>query len=354
MDTTTLVKEMTVSTEQLSPEHIVKIGMGFWASKTVLAAVNLEVFTKLAQRPRSAIEIKDHLGLHNRAYLDFLDALVALGFLERTGLGIDAVYSNTPETDFFLDKNKLSYLGGMLEMSNNRLYRFWDNLEEGLKTGKPQNELKDSNSENQFYDFYSNAESLAEFQKAMSGLQMGAFITLANEFEFSNYSTFCDVGGGNGSLCIQIALNNQNMVCTNFDLPPVEELAKSNINNFDLSSRVKVISGDFFKDELPKSDVIAMGNILHDWSEEEKLLLIKKAYDALPNGGAFICIENIIDNNRNKNILGLLMSLNMLIETKGGFDFTFNDFDNWAYQTGFTKTEWMNLAGPTSAAIAFK
>ena len=354
MDTTTLVKEPAVNTEQINPEHILKIGMGFWASKTVLTAVNLKVFTLLAQEPQSAAEIKNHLGLHNRAYLDFLDALVALGFLERNGLGSEAVYSNTPETDFFLDENKLSYLGGMLEMSDSRLYRFWDNLEEGLKTGKPQNELKDSNSENQFYDIYSNAESLAEFQKAMSGLQMGAFIALAKKFDFSNYSTFCDIGGGNGSLCLQIALNNQNMVCTNFDLPAVEKLAKTNIENFNLSSRVKVVSGDFFKDELPKSDVIVMGNILHDWNEEEKLLLIKKAYDALPKGGAFICIENIIDNNRSKNALGLLMSLNMLIETKGGFDFTFNDFDHWAYQTGFTKTDWMNLAGPTSAAIAFK
>ena len=354
MDTTTLVKETAVNTQQLSPEHILKIGMGFWASKTVLAAVNLEVFTLLADGPKSAVEIKDHLGLHNRGYIDFLDALVALGFLERTGLGIDAIYTNTPETDFFLDKNKLSYLGGMLEMSNNRLYRYWDNLEEGLKTGKPQNELKNSNSENQFYDIYANKESLAEFQNAMSGLQMGAFITLAKKFDFSNYSTFCDVGGGNGSLCIQIALNNQNMICTNFDLSAVEELAKTNIRSFNLSSRVKVVSGDFFKDELPESDIIVMGNILHDWNEEEKLLLMKKAYDALPDGGAFICIENIIDNDRNKNVLGLLMSLNMLIETKGGFDFTFNDFDLWAHRTGFTKTDWMNLAGPTSAAIAFK
>ena len=354
MDVAELVKEPSARTKQLNPEHILKVGMGFWASKTVLAAVNLKVFTLLAQQPQSASEIKNYLGLHDRAYLDFLDALVALGFLERSGLGSDAIYSNTPESDFFLDSNKPSYLGGMLEMSNNRLYRFWDSLEEGLKSGKPQNESKDSNSENQFYDIYSDAGSLAEFQQAMSGLQMGAFIALAKKFDFSDYSTFCDVGGGNGSLCIQVALNNQNMVCTNFELPAVEEYAKSNIENFNLSSRIKVTSGDFFKDELPKSDVIVMGNVLHDWGEEEKLLLIKKAYDALPKGGAFICIENIIDNNRNKNAMGLLMSLNMLIETKNGFDFTFNDFDAWVHQTGFTATEWMNLAGPTSAAIAFK
>ena len=137
-------------------------------------------------------------------------------------------------------------------------------------------------------------------------------------------------------------------------MPQVQPIAKANINKFGLSDRITTKAGDFFKDALPKADVVVMGNILHDWNEEEKLALIKKAYDALPAGGAFVCIENIIDNERNKNVFGLLMSLNMLIETKGGFDFTFNDFNGWATKTGFKKTELIPLVGPTSAAIAYK
>jgi hypothetical protein len=144
------------------------------------------------------------------------------------------------------------------------------------------------------------------------------------------------------------------MSCTVFDLPSVKPLAEEYVKQHNLSNQVDIVPGDFFIDPIPQSDVIVMGNILHDWTEKEKLQLIKKAYDSLPQGGAFVCIENIIDNDRRKNAFGLMMSLNMLIETQGGFDFTFNDFDSWAHQTGFTSTEWLPLAGPTSAAIAYK
>ncbi len=339
-----------------NPEHILKIGMGFWASKTVLTAVQFKLFTLLAKQPLSGNQIRQNLGLHERSYLDFLDALVSLGFLTRKGLGADGVYSNSPDADFFLDKNKPSYLGGILEMANNRLYRFWADLDEGLKTGLPQNEIKyaTDDSKNQFDAIYGDPEALSEFLQAMSGIQMGAFMAFAKQFDFSKYSTFCDVGGANGSLCVQVAMNNPDMQCINFDLPVVEKVTKGTIDRFELSSRIKTAGGDFFKDVLPQSDVITMGNILHDWNDEEKLVLIKKAYEALPKGGAFVCIENIIDNNRSVNTFGLLMSLNMMIETKTGADFTFNDFDRLAHQAGFSKTEWMPLAGPTSAAIAYK
>lgn len=356
METMTQTPETPTATQSHNPEHILKIGMGFWASKTVLAAVNFKLFTLLARQTLSAETIRKTLGLHPRSYLDFLDALVALGFLARKGMGADAVYANAPDANFFLDRNKPSYLGGILEMCNNRLYRFWADLEEGLKTGLPQNEIKHSTDtgKNQFEAIYGNPEALAEFMQAMSGIQMGAFMAFARQFDFSRYATFCDVGGANGSLCLQVAKNHAHLQCTNFDLPAVENIAQAAIARSGLSSRIQTAAGDFFHDRLPAADVIAMGNILHDWNEEEKLVLIKKVHAALPKGGAFVCIENIIDNDRSENAFGLLMSLNMLIETKTGADFTFNDFDRLAHQAGFSRTEWMPLAGPTSAAIAYK
>ncbi len=338
----------------LNPEHILQIGMGFWASKTLLAAIKFRLFTTLATGGLPASQIKSKLGLHERSLYDFLDALVALGYLQREGLYEKGVYSNTPETDFFLDKNKPSYLGGILEMCNNRLYRFWGDLEEGLITGKPQNELKHSNSHNQFEDLYSNPETLSEFMQAMAGIQMGAFMSFAKKFNFSNYKTLCDAGGAMGMLCIQVALNQPHMRCISFDLTAVEPVAKATVEKFKLSDRIEIKAGDFFKDALPKADVVVMGNILHDWNEEEKLRLFKQAYDALPAGGAFVCIEAVIDDERKKNAFGLLMSLNMLIETRGGKDYTFSEFTKWSTQTGFRKTELIPLAGPTSAAIAYK
>ena len=338
---------------QVSPEKIMQIGMGFWASKTLLTAVNMSLFTRLSNNPMSGNEIRKALGLKKRSLYDFLDTLVALGFLNRTGLKKSAIYNNAIDTDLFLDKNKLSYIGGILEMSNNRLYPFWGDLEECLKTGKPQNENKNGDRP-LFEAIYEDPTRLREFLHAMGGAQMGNFIMLAETFDFSNYNTVCDIGGSGANLSIHLARHHHHLTCSSFDLPPVTPVANENINHLGLSDRVTAVSGDFFVDDFPKADVITMGNILHDWGTNDKLMLIKKAYNALPKGGSLIVIENIIDNERNKNAFGLMMSLNMAIETDEGFDFTASDFDNWAKQVGFENTRLMPLTGPSSAVIAVK
>ena len=353
----TLQKTKTTEVEQatqLNPSKIMEVGLAFMASKTLLSAVNMGLFTYLAKGPSPGSEIMLELGLHQRGLYDFLDTLVTLGFLKRDGLKETAVYSNTEETEVFLDKNKPSYIGGILQMANNRLYGFWNDLEAGLKTGLPQNEVK-SAGKPVFEELYANKERLKEFVNAMSGVQMGNFMAFAQKFDFNGYGTLCDIGGAGALLSAQVAMNNKNMVCVSYDLPQVSALAKDNIQKMGLDDRIIIQSGDFFEEEeLPKADVITMGNILHDWGLEEKKMLIKKSYTALPQGGAFIVIENIIDDNRSKNAFGLMMSLNMLIETPGGFDYTSADIDGWVKEAGFRKTSVMPLTGPSSAFIAIK
>ncbi len=338
---------------QINPSKIMQIGMGFWASKTLLAAVNLQLFTHLAKGDMSGKEIQNNLGLNHRSLFDFLDTLVVLGFLKRIGLKENALYGNSEDSDLFLDKNKPSYMGGILEMANNRLYPFWNDLEESLKTGKPQNETKNG-GKSPFEAIYANEDRLREFIHGMGGVQAGNFMKLAHDFDFSKYKTLCDVGGSGANLSIHIAKNNSHIQCISFDLPPVGPIAKENVESIGLSDRIEVSSGDFFMDDIPKADVITMGNILHDWGKDDKLILIKKAYDALPKGGALIVIENIIDDERNKNAFGLMMSLNMAIETEQGFDFTASDFNQWAKEVGFSSTTVMPLTGPSSAVIAIK
>ena len=342
----------------LNPSKIMQLGMGFMGSKVLLTAVKLEVFTLLASSPLTAKDVKDKLGLHctDRHVFDWLDALVSLSFLQRQGLLENAVYSNAEDTDFFLDKNKPSYMGGILEMANNRLYKFWGDLEEGLQTGQSQNEGKGKSEGNMefFAQLYKGEQSLQEFMSAMSGIQTGTFMELINKFDFDKYKTLLDVGGADGWLSIQVCLKHHNIHCITFDLPPVEPLAKKKIAAFDLTDRIGVVSGDFLKEELPKADLISMGNILHGMSEKAKQELIQKVYNALSPHGAFIAIENIIDNERKQNTFGLLMSLNMLIENGDAFDYTMNDFQRWAQAAGFKRTELIPLAGPTSAAVAYK
>ncbi|HMK17436.1 MAG TPA: methyltransferase [Chitinophagaceae bacterium] len=346
---------MENKTNQPTPSSIMQIGTGFWASKILLSAIKFQLFTKLAeQKEMSAKEIKTALNLKctDRHLFDFLDALAAFGFLHRDGLLETASYSNSLDTDTFLDKKKPSYIGGILEMMNNRLYGFWGNLEEALLTGLPQNEAK--RSEDFFGLIYKDQNKLREFINAMSGIQMGNFMTFAQKFDFSKYKTLTDVGGSAGLLSLMVAKHQPHMSCTTFDLPPVEPIAKETIQHFQLADRLKTQSGDFFADAFPKADIVTMGNILHDWDEEKKILLMKKAWEALPAGGAFIAIEGVIDDERKQNAFGLMMSLNMLIETGTGFDYTFADFNRWAKTTGFKSTSILPLAGPSSAAIAYK
>jgi len=335
------------------PTHIMQVGMGFWPSKTVLSAVELELFTQLGSDSMTGEEIRDRLGLHPRAIPDFPDTLVALGFLERDGEGADARYSNTPDTAFFLDKNAPAYIGGILEMANARLYGFWGDLTEALRSGKPQNEVK-QNGQPMFVELYSDPGRLEQFMQAMAGISRGIFEALAQKFDFSRYRTVCDVGGATGQLSTILATHHPHLTCTSYDLPVVAPIAERAIAAAGLSDRVSVASGDFFADPLPKADVITMGLILHDWNLDGKLKLIGAAYDALPDGGAFIVIENLIDDARRENAFGLMMSLNMLIEFGDAFDYTGSDFAGWCKEAGFRDTEVLPLAGPASAGIAYK
>lgn len=338
----------------LDPSQIMNVGMGFFGSRTLLSAVELELFTKLgAAGSMDAAELRDALGLAARAVPDFPDALVALGMLERDGDGEEGRYRNTPETGAFLDKSQPTYMGGILEMASARLYGFWGDLTEALRTGAPQNEIKHS-GEPMFAKLYEVPERLEQFMQAMAGVSAGNFRAFAEQFDFSRYETLVDMGGATGQLACMVADAHPHMTCTSFDLPPVQPIANRKIAQAGLSHRVTAVGGDFFEDPFPQADVVTMGMILHDWNLEKKQTLIAKAYDALPEGGAFVAIEALIDDARRENAFGLLMSLNMLVEFGDAFDYTGADFDRWCKAAGFQRTEVMPLAGPSSAAIAYK
>ena len=332
---------------------ILETGFGFWRSKVLLSAVELRLFTALGERGLRGEQIQSALDLHPRAVWDFLDALVAIGFLERDGAGRTALYRNTPETAEFLDRAKPGYIGGILEMLNARLFLYWNDLTCGLKTGQPQNEIK-HNKKPMFEELYSKPDRLDQFMRAMRGLSLPNFRAFVEQFDFSIYKTMCDVGGATGLLCSLTAKRHPHMQCITFDLPEVAPIAGKWLTEEDLLDRVDIISGDFFKDPLPKADIITMGLILHDWNLEKKKHLISLAYQALPAGGAFVAIENLIDDERRKNTFGLLMSLNMLIEFGEAFDFTGSDFVGWCKEAGFKRFEILHLGGSCSAAVAYK
>lgn len=337
----------------ITPAHILNIGMGFWSSKALLSAVELGVFTELARGPKTGPELQQALGLHPRATYDFLDTLVALGLLSREGNGAEGRYSNTPATAAFLDRRSPQYVGGFLEMANARLYRFWADLTPALKTGQPQNEVKHSGKP-MFEELYADQARLEQFMDAMTGVSMANFDAFARTFDFTPYRTMADIGGATGQLSCIVARAHAHMSCQSYDLPVVQPIAERRISEAGLEDRVTAGTIDFFMDEFPQADLITMGMILHDWNLEQKKRLIAKAYRALPKGGAFVAIENIIDDERRQNAFGLLMSLNMLIEFGDAFDFTGANFTEWCLEAGFARCEVLPLNGPASAAIAYK
>lgn len=342
----------TAMTHAPTPDTILQLGLAFWGSKTLLSAVELGLFTELAAGPLAAEALASRLGLHPRAARDFLDALVALRILDRDAAGGAALYRNTPEADLFLDRSKASYVGGLLEMANARLYGFWANLTEALRTGLPQNEAK--HGVDTFAALYADPARLEGFLRGMTGISLPAARAIAAKFPWRGYRTFVDVGAAQGAVPVELALAHPHLSGVGFDLPPVGPVFERYVRARGVEERVAFRAGDFFRDPLPTADVLVMGHILHDWDLAEKKALLAKAYEALPVGGALIVYDTMIDDGRRDNAFGLLMSLNMLIETHGGFDYTGADCRSWLLEAGFREARVEPLVGPDSMAVGLK
>jgi precorrin-6B methylase 2 len=335
----------------LAPDRILQLGTAFWGSKALLSAVELGLFTELSKDgPLSAEALRARLALHERGTRDFLDTLVALGMLER---GEDGRYANAPEADLYLDRAKPSYVGGLLEMANARLYPFWGRLTEALRTGAPQNEAADGRSD-PFSAIYAEPKTLEGFLSGMTGVSLPTARAIATAFPWQEYRTFADVGCAQGGLPVEIARAHPHLTGTGFDLPPVRPVFERYVAQHGLGDRLSFRPGDFFADALPAADVLVMGHILHDWGLADKKRLLRKAYEALPTGGALIVYDAMIDDDRRQNAFGLLMSLNMLIETPAGFDYTGADCTAWMREAGFRDVRVEPLQGAYSMAVGTK
>lgn len=336
-----------------SPDRIMQIASGFWASKALLSATGLGLFTELAKGPATAADLAGRLALHPRPAADLLDALVALGLLAREGDGPSGLYANTPETGRYLDRAGPAYVGGILELWDRRNFAFWADLTEALRTGEAQSEVKRSGT-SFFEALYADPGRLEAFIDAMTAVSRTNFELLARRFPFGRYRTLCDVGGADALLSTLVAEAHPHLACTSLDLPMVMEIARRRIAGKGLADRVAAESVDFFAEPLPRADVVTMGMILHDWGLERKKLLVRKAYEALPEGGALVAIEALIDDARRERAFPLLLSLNMLVELGDAFEFTAADFRAWCGEAGFRSFEVIPLAGPSSAAVAYK
>jgi hypothetical protein len=332
----------------VTPDSIVHLGFAFRGAKVLLSAAELDVFTILAEGPLDLESLRERVGINQRGARDFLDALVALRMLERLE---DGRYGNTPESDRYLDRCKPTYIGGMLERLNAREYGIWASMTTALRTGEPQTGKVATGG---YAALYADPSLLETFVKGMAGESLSAARSLAAKFPWDRYRTVIDIGAGQGCVPVHVALAHSHIVGGGFDLAPIKPFFDGYVRGLNLSDRLKFYPGDFFEDPLPSADVLVMGRILHNWDLSTKKMLLAKACVALPPGGALIVYEGLIDDARRSSAPGLLNSLNMLIMTTGGFDYTGADCMGWMREVGFRDTRVEALADVQSMVIAVK
>jgi hypothetical protein len=336
--------EAAMSNEQPTPDAILQLTRAYAGSKALVSGVELGLFTTLADGPLTGEVLRAKLGLQPRGSTDWLDALVSLGMLERDG----DLYANTAATDLYLDRAKPTYVGGMvIGMAADTSH--WDSLTAALRTGRPQIE-----GDQDYLDQYHDPALLAEFMHSMTGLSMSAAQAIAEKFPWSRYRTVIDVGAAEGCVPVQLALRHPQLTGGGFDLPMVRPAFEAHVDAHRLADRLRFYPGDFFADPLPSADVLVMGHVLHNWSLEQKLELLTKAYRALPDGGALIVYESLIDDDRRANTFGLLLSVAMLLVTHDGFGYTGAQCQSWMSGIGFRDSYVQPLVGADSMVVGVK
>ena len=332
--------------DSTQPRHIFDAAYGFWRSKALFAAIEIDLFSVLADEPLGVETLAIRTGVHNRAARDFFDSLVALNILERDEAGR---YRNTTESDRYLVRQRPTYIGGLLKHLSRRHYNNWNLLTRALATGEPQSTLGTAS----YAGLYADGGAQELFLEGMTAGSLLAAQALAQAFPWSKYKTFIDIGTAEGCVPVEIARVHAHLSGGGFDLPPVKPVFASYIRRQGMSDRLSFYPGDFFVDPLPMADVLVMGRILHNWDPPVRAMLLEKAYRAIAPSGALIIYDPLIDEER-RQPHGLLSSLNMLIETRAGSEYTAAECRSWLAEAGFENISSAPLADVHKAVFGYK
>jgi 3-hydroxy-5-methyl-1-naphthoate 3-O-methyltransferase len=316
---------MSEPAANLSPIPLMQIATGFWASKTLAAANELNLFTRLSGTVgTTAEELAEALALHPRPAEMLLTGCAALGLLEKQ----NGRYRNSPLAEQFLVKGQPYYFGGFIEMLDKRLYPGWGKLTEAIRTNRPT--TWDPDTQKSLFEGEDPA-MMALFWEAMHSTSTFTARALAGAVDFGRYKRVLDVGGGSGAYDIELCRHYPHLRATVYDLPFVTEIAAGKVAQARLADRITTAAGDFFADpEFPADhDAILLSMILHDWDEAKDREILGKCYAALPRGGVVIISELLADDDKTGPASAALMSLNMLIETEGGRNYTAGEYSTW-------------------------
>ena len=328
-----------MATRELTAIPLMQIISGFWASKTLAAAVELDLFTQLSGRGVDIHQLSQLLQIHPRPAEMLLSGCASLGLLEKRG----ERYYNSPLSEEFLVRGKPYYFGGVITLLDRRLYLPWNRLPEAIKTNRAQTW---GDQPGIFEAMSANPEEQRVFTEGMHSFSVQSGEAVAAAFDFLPYAHLLDVGGGSGAYCIEAARRYPHLRATVFDLPAALEIAREKIAEAAFSDRITTHPGDFFNEELPQgADVVLLSMILHDWTPEKNRVILTRCFDALPSGGAVIVSELMMNDEKTGPASAALMSLNMLIETEGR-NYTWAEYAQWLKEVGFREIQRVPVVSP--------
>jgi SAM-dependent methyltransferase len=305
---------------------LLRFGNLFCDAQALLTAVRFDLFTVLHEGPADPEAIRRRLGLHGRGLADFLNLLVALDLLEYE----DGRYRNTPAADRYLVAGAPEDVSGFLRGAGINLYPVYADLTEAVRTGRPQ-------AVGDFESMLDDPIAVGHFVRMMDGLTRRLLEELTRAVDWSGRRSVVDLGGCRGSLAAHLVENVPGLAGHVYDRPQIEPFFDELMAERGLTGRVTFHPGDFFREPVPSGDVLIYGHILHDWDPGRRALLLRKAYDALHPGGLLVIYDRMLPAGRD-NVDNLVTSLNMLLVTEGGAEYTVPEIEEQASAAGFAST----------------
>jgi SAM-dependent methyltransferase len=327
----------------VTAEPLLHMAVDFYRWRTVQFALELDLFTQLTGVPHTEAQVRDRFGLADRGARDFLDALVAVGLLDRDG----ETYEATSLASEFLDRGTPSYLGRFLAIADAR----WAEVGPALRTGEPQNGAQAGAS--MFTEQHRDIAAWTAYYGGMDALNGPNGAALAHAFDWSTVRDVVDAGGARGNVALHLVRANPHLAATVFDLPAVREVFEAHMAAHGVTDEVRFRPGNFFQDRLPATDAVVFGHVLHDWGVAERKVLARKAYEALRPGGVALVYDTMIDDDR-RDATSLLVSLNMMICTPRGSEYTTAECGSWFTDAGFDRIETRFLTSDDTLLVAYK
>jgi SAM-dependent methyltransferase len=305
-------------------ESVTAEAFNFMKSRVILTAAELDLFTKLDEKPTRASDLAGELHVDTRALTRILDYLVSLEILSKEG----GIYHTTDAGTFLSSRHPETILPMILHLV--RLWKNWSFLTETVKGGSARKREPVAGDE----------EDRVAFIGAMHVIGRDLSAEIADGYDLSRFRLLLDVGGASGTYASAFLRKNPQLKAVIFDLEPVIPHAKERMEAEGLLDRVTFASGDFYKDELPSgADLALLSAIIHQNSTEENIELYGKVLRALNPGGYILIRDHIMDETRTKPAAGALFALNMVINTQAGDTYTFREVKDSLEKAGFVRVK---------------